>query len=63
MKPSELRTKGEKELLKMIDEKKGELFDLRLQLARGQLAKTAGIRDAKKDIARVYTVLRTKAEA
>lgn len=60
MKPSEIRSKVEKELLKLVEEKKENLFGLRLQLAMGQLAKTASIGQLKKDIARIYTILKQK---
>ena len=62
MKPSEIRNKDAKELLKMVDEKKEELFKLKLQLATGQLAKTATIGFARKDIARINTILTEKAQ-
>lgn len=61
MKPSEIRTKEEKELLKMIDEKRGELFILKTELALGQLAKTANITKSRRDIARLRTILQEKA--
>lgn len=60
MKLSEIRGKGEKELAKMIDEKKVELFGLRLQFSRGQLAKTATLKLLRKDIAQIFTVLKEK---
>jgi len=37
-----------------------EVFNLRLQKAAGQLANTAGIVKAKKDLARVKTILRSR---
>lgn len=60
MKLSELNAKSEKELMVMINEKKGALFGLKLQLSVGQLAKTADIRNTKKDIARIFTCLKAK---
>lgn len=60
MKPSEIRGKAEKELSKMLDEKREALFSLRLQRATRQLAKTATLGQAKKDIARIETILREK---
>ena len=38
--------------------KKSELFNLRFQLATGQLQNTSAIRECKKDIARVKTAIR-----
>ena len=60
MKPSEIRAKGEKELLKTAQEKTAELFGLRLQRSVGQLAKTASVKTVKKDIARILTIMREK---
>lgn len=60
MKPSEIRAKGEKELLKTAQEKTAELFGLRLQRSVGQLAKMASLKKVKKDIARILTIMREK---
>ena len=40
--------------------KKSELLNLRFQLAIGQLENTAAIRECKKDIARVKTIMRQR---
>ena len=40
--------------------KKSELFNLRFQLATGQLQNTAAIRECKKEIARVKTIIRQR---
>lgn len=48
------------ELSTKLNDLKGELFNLRFQLATGQLDNTAKIQVVKKDIARVKTVLRTR---
>ena len=40
--------------------KKGELFNLRFQLATGQLQNTSLINECRKDIARVKTVIRRR---
>lgn len=60
MKPSEIRTKPVKELQKMIDEKREELFGLKLKLATGQLAQTSNMRNVKRDVARMLTILKEK---
>ena len=38
--------------------KKSELFNLRFQLATGQLQNTAALRECKKEIARIKTIIR-----
>ena len=43
-----------------LKDKKSELFNLRFQKATGQLENTAAIRECKKSIARVQTVIRQK---
>ena len=56
----ELLTKTSEELNTELKNKKGELFNLRFQLATGQLENTATITECKRDIARVLTVLRQR---
>lgn len=58
----EIRERSNEELLKDIDSLKEELFDLRFQKATGQLENTARMKDVKKTIARIKTVL-TEREA
>lgn len=58
MKASELKGLSTTELLEKEAEYKEELFNLRFQLATGQLENTARIKDVRKNIARVKTVLR-----
>ena len=48
------------ELNSKLTEKKAELFNLRFQLATGQLANPMVIKECKKDIARVKTILRDR---
>lgn len=48
------------ELAEKLREAKEELFNLRFQAATGQLENNARLRTVKKDIARVYTVLRER---
>ena len=47
-------------LLDREKELKEQLFNLRFQLATGQLENTASLKQVRKDIARVKTVLRQK---
>lgn len=53
-----LKQKTMAELDTDLKAKKSELFNLRFQLATGQLQNTAAIRECKKDIARVKTAIR-----
>lgn len=43
-----------------LREAKEELFNLRFQSATGQLQSTARLREVRKDIARIYTVLQER---
>lgn len=62
MKPAEMRAKEDKELQKLMEEKRGALFGLKVRLATGQLKETSRIRETKRDIARLLTVLKEKGE-
>lgn len=57
MKPEELRGKTVDELNDFLLDSKKELFNLRFQRASGQLENTARIREVRRDIARVKTML------
>lgn len=48
------------ELLSMLTDAKQELFNLRFQLATGQLENTARIRLVKKEVARAETEIRSR---
>ena len=54
---AEMKQKTIAELDTYLDKKKSELFNLRFQLATGQLQNTAAISACKRDIARVKTIL------
>lgn len=58
MKASEIRNLSAAELSTKISDLKKDLFNLRLQQATNQLDNTNKIREVKRDIARVNTVLR-----
>ena len=60
MKASELREMTNEELNERVNELKAELFNLRFQLATGQLENPMRIREVKRDIARVKTILRER---
>ena len=58
MKAKELRAMNKTELENKAGELKAELFNLRFQLATGQLQNTTVIASTKRDIARCMTILR-----
>lgn len=60
MKAKELREKSVNELNQSIVDLKTELFNLRFQLATGELDNPMRINKVKKDIARIKTVLRER---
>ena len=60
MKANKIRELTTVELEHRLTELKGELFNLRFQMATGQLENPMRVRDVKKSIARVKTVLREK---
>ena len=57
MKANELRKLSSEELAAKEKELKEELFNLRFQLATGQLANPQRIHECKKDVARVKTLI------
>ena len=57
---AELRNLGDSELLGRLSEARRELFNLRFQLATGQLDNTARLALVKKDIARLSTFARER---
>ncbi len=59
----ELKTKSEAELAKELVAAKKELFNLRFQNATNQLDNTARIKEVRKNIARIQTVMTEKARA
>ncbi len=56
----EIRDKSSDELKKSLDECKVELFDLRFQRATGSIENPMRIRELKKSIARILTVLKER---
>jgi large subunit ribosomal protein L29 len=61
MKVTEIRELSNKELEEKMKELKEELFNLRFQLATGQLENMMRIQEVRRGIARVKTVLRERA--
>ena len=60
MKASEIREKTQAELQKEYDELKSELFKLKFQLVTNQLENPMKLKDVKKSIAQVKTVIRER---
>ena len=60
MNVKEIRDKSNDELLKTLDEFKKELFDLRFQRATGSIDNPMRIRELRKYIARILTVLKER---
>ncbi|GAA4723716.1 50S ribosomal protein L29 [Brevibacillus fulvus] len=60
MKANEYRNLTTAEIEQNISSLKEELFNLRFQLATGQLENTARIKQVRRDIARAKTVLRQR---
>ena len=58
MKASEMRQMDSAALEAKVKELKAELFNLRFQLATGQLENTMVIREVRRDIARAKTLIR-----
>ena len=57
---AELRELTEEELVSRLRESKEELFNLRFQMATGQLDNNRRLRTVRHEIARIYTVLRER---
>jgi large subunit ribosomal protein L29 len=60
MKPSKVREMGAEELRTKVLELQEQLFRLRVQQSIGQLDNAIKLRETRRDIARVKTVLREK---
>ena len=60
MRSGELRDMSESELREHLDTARRELFGLRFQNATGELDNTAGLKKAKREIARTLTVARER---
>ncbi|MDO5707157.1 MAG: 50S ribosomal protein L29 [Andreesenia angusta] len=60
MKAKEVRQMNSEELTDKLSELKAELFNLRFQLATGQLDNPIRIRTVRRDIARVNTIIRER---
>ena len=58
--PAELDTYEDERLVTELKKAKEELFNLRFQSATGQLDTNGRLRAVKRDIARIYTVIRER---
>ncbi len=60
MKASKYFEMNDQELNEQLKELKSELFNLRFQMATGQLQNPVSIRETRRNIARVKTILRQR---
>jgi large subunit ribosomal protein L29 len=60
LKPADLNTYENEKLVDELKKAKEELFNLRFQSATGQLDSHGRVRAVKRDIARIYTVIRER---
>ena len=63
MKASDIRPKTADELKQQVEDLAKEAFNLRFQRASGQLENTARVRQVRRDIARIKTILGERARA
>ena len=61
MKAGDLRARTEDQLREQLLQLKKEQFNLRFQRATGQLENTARVREVRRDIARIKTILAAQA--
>ncbi len=59
-KPGELRELSDEELVTKLREAKAELFNLRVQGATGQLDNNRRLPIIRREIARIYTIMRER---
>jgi large subunit ribosomal protein L29 len=57
---AELRELTDEELVSRLREAKAELFNLRVQAATGQLENHGRLQVVRRDIARIYTIMRER---
>lgn len=60
MKTKDIRELSDSELYKKLDDSKDELFKLRFQMATGQLDNPMKLKEIRRRIARVKTVMRER---
>lgn len=60
MKIKEIRNLSTEEIMKKIESNKEELFNLRFSQATGNLEKPSRIRELRKEVARMKTIIRER---
>lgn len=60
MKAVDVHNLDDPQLVEFVDTARKEAFNLRFQHATGQLENTAGLKNAKRDLARALTVVRER---
>jgi len=60
MKYKEIQALSDAELAARLEQGRGELFNLRFQMATSQLDNTARVKNVKRDIARIQTEIRAR---
>jgi large subunit ribosomal protein L29 len=60
VKSVEVHNLDDHQLVELVDNARKESFNLRFQHATGQLENTAGLKNAKRDLARALTVARQR---
>lgn len=60
MKAVDVHNLDDPQLVEFVDRSRQEVFNLRFQHATGQLENTAGLNDAKRDLARGLTIARNR---
>jgi large subunit ribosomal protein L29 len=63
MKAADLRTKSDDELKEQLSQLKKEALNLRFQRASGQLEATSRVRQVRRDVARIRTLLNERRKA
>ena len=63
MKAQDIRAKSKSELVEELTALKKEQFNLRFQAAAGQLEITARVKEVRRDIARIKTILHSQVES
>ena len=60
MKASDAHALGDQDLVQQLKDAREEAFNLRFRHATGELENTAGLRDSRRDLARLHTVARER---
>jgi large subunit ribosomal protein L29 len=57
MKPNDIRAKNDDELAQLLLDMRRKQFNMRMQTGSGQPARSSDIRESRKDIARIKTIM------